>query len=60
MAEESDARIEQLEKASQDQHGKMAEIMEMLRTQVRDKVHAIGQQSSAAQPEQKREDPTYP
>ena len=37
MAEESDARIEWLEKASQDQQGQMAKMMEMLRTLVRDK-----------------------
>ena len=38
----------------------MAEMMEMLRTLVRDKAQATGQQSGAAQPEQRREDPTYP
>ena len=59
MAEESDARIEQLEKVSQDQQGKMAEMMEMLKTLVKDKAHVIGQQSGAAQPKQRREDPTY-
>ena len=60
MTEESDSRIEQLENASQDQQGQMAEMMEMLRTLVRDKAQVIGQQSGAAQPEQRREDPTYP
>ena len=40
MAEESDARIERLEKASQDQQGQMVEVMEMLRTLVRDKAQA--------------------
>ena len=60
MVEESDARIEQLEKASQEQQGQMAEMMEMLRTLVRDKAQAIGQQSGAAQLEQRREDPNYP
>ena len=59
MAEESDA-IECLEKASQDQQGQLAEMMEMLRTLVRDKAQAIGQQSGAAQLEQRREDPAYP
>ena len=38
----------------------MAKMMEMLRTLVRDKAQATGQQSGAAQPEQKREDPAYP
>ena len=60
MVEESNARIERLEKASQDQQGQMAEMMEMLRTLVRDKAQAVGQQSSTARPEQKREDPAYP
>ena len=51
MAEESDARIEWLEKTSQDQKGQMAEMMEMLRTLVRDKAQPIDQRS---------EDPAYP
>ena len=60
MTEESDARKERLEKASQDQQGQMAEMMEMLRTLVRDKAQAIDQKSGTAQPEQRREDPIYP
>ena len=60
MTEESDARKERLEKASQDQQGQMAEMMEMLRTLVRDKAEAIGQDSGAAQLEQRREDLVYP
>ena len=60
MAKESDARIERLEKASQDQHGQMAKMIEMLRTLVRDKAQVAGQQSSAAHPYQRREDPVYP
>ena len=59
MAEESDARIERLEKASQDQQGQIAEMMEMLRTLVRDKAQAAGQQSNIAHPDQRKEDPTY-
>ena len=51
MARESDAKIEHLEKASQDQQGQMAEMVEMLRTLVREKAQAVGQQSSAAHPE---------
>ena len=38
----------------------MAEMMEMLRTLVRDKAQATGQQSGAAQPKQKRKDAIYP
>ena len=60
MAEESDSRIERLEKASHDQQGQMAKMMEMLRTLVREKAQAIGQQSSAAHPEQRMEDLAYP
>ena len=60
MTEESDAKIERLEKASQDQHGHLAEITKLLKTLVRDKAQAAGQQNSAAQPEQRREDPAYP
>ena len=60
MAKESDARIERLEKASQDQYGQMVEMMEMLRTLVRDKAQVTGQQSDAAQPEQRRKDLAYP
>ena len=60
MAEESDARIERLGKASQNQQGQMAKMMEMLRILVRDKAQAAGQQSSAVHPDQRREDPTYP
>ena len=51
MAEESDVRIEWLEKASQEQQGQMVEMMEVLKTLVRDKALAIGQQSSVVQPE---------
>ena len=48
MAKKSDARIEQLEKVSQDQLGQMAEMMKMLKTLIRDKVQAVGQQSGVA------------
>ena len=47
MTEESDARIKQLEKASQDQQGQLAEITELLKTLVRDKAQAAGQQNNA-------------
>ena len=43
MTEESDARIERLEKASQDQHGQLAKITELLKTLVRDKAQAAEQ-----------------
>ena len=38
----------------------MVEMMEMLRTLVKDTAQAVGKQSGAAQPEQRREDPAYP
>ena len=60
MTEESDARIERLEKASQDQQGQLIEITKLLQILVRDKARAVGQQNSVVQPEQRREDPTYP
>ena len=60
MTEESDARIERLEKASQDQQGQLAEITELLKTLVRDKAKAAVQQNNATQPEQRGEDPAYP
>ena len=60
MAEETDARIERLEKASQDQQGQLAEITELLKTLVRDKAQAAVQQNNATQPEQRGEDPVYP
>ena len=47
MTEESDARIERLEKASQDQQGQLAEITKLLKTLVRDKAQIVGQQNSA-------------
>ena len=37
MAEESDARIERLEKESQELRAKMAEMMKLIRTLIRDK-----------------------
>ena len=49
MAEESDVRIEWLEKASQEQQGQMAKMMEILRILVRDKAQTTCQQSSATQ-----------
>ena len=43
MAEENDVRIERLEKASQDQQRQLAEMMELLRTLVKEKGQASGQ-----------------
>ena len=60
MAEESDARIERLEKASQDQQGQMTKMMEMLKTLVRDKAQAASQQSSVVYLDQRKEDPAFP
>ena len=57
MAEENDVRIKRLEKASQDKQRQMAEMMKMLRTMVRDKAQAAGQQSNVAHPDQRRKDP---
>ena len=60
MTEESDARIERLEKVNQDRQGQLAKIMELLKTLVKDKAQVAGQQNSVAQPKQRREDPAYP
>ena len=61
MAEESDARIERLEKAYQDHQGQMAEMMELLRTLVKEKGQASGSdpQNETAQHDQRREEPIY-
>ena len=37
MAEENDARIERLEKESQESRAQMSEVMELLRTLIKDK-----------------------
>ena len=42
MAEESDAQIERLEKESQESRVQMAEMMELIRTLIRDKGQASG------------------
>ena len=42
MAEENDARIEQLEKESQESRVQMSEMMELIRTLIRDKGQASG------------------
>ena len=61
MAEKSNARIERLEKASQDQQGQLTKMMELLRTLVKEKGQASGQgqQNETAQYDQRREEPVY-
>ena len=61
MAEESDARIERLEKESQKSWAQMAKMMELMRALVREKGQTTtNPQDGAFQPEQRREDPAYP
>ena len=62
MAEVSDARIKQLEKASQESREQMAKMMELIRTLIRDKKEASGPspQNETTQPDQKREELVYP
>ena len=61
MVEESDARIERLGKKSQESRVQMAEMMELIRTLIRDKGHASGpnSQNETAQPDQRKEEPIY-
>ena len=42
MAEESDVRIERLEKDSQESRAQIAEMMELIKTLIRDKGQASG------------------
>ena len=42
MAEESDAQIERLEKDSQESRAQITEMMELIRTLIRDKGQASG------------------
>ena len=42
MTEESDAQIEWLEKESQESRAQMTEMMELIKTLIRDKGHASG------------------
>ena len=62
MAEESDVRIERLEKESQESRAQMSEMMELIRTLIRYKGQALGlgPQNETAQPAQRREEPVYP
>ena len=62
MTEESDARIERLEKESQESRAQMTEMMELIKTLIRDKGQASGPslQNDIAQQDQRREEPVYP
>ena len=62
MAEETDAQFERLEKESQESRAQMAEMMELIRTLIRDKGQAPGPgtQNETAQADQRREEPAYP
>ena len=62
MAEENDAWIERFEKKSQESRAQMLEMMELIRTLIRDKGQASGPspQNETAQLDQKREEPVYP
>ena len=62
MAEENDAQIERLEKESQESRVQMSEMMELIRTLIRDKGQASGPspQNKTAQPNQRREELVYP
>ena len=62
MAEESDARIKWLEKDSQKSRAQTSEMMELIRTLIKDKEQASspGPQNETAQLDQRREEPVYP
>ena len=62
MTEEIDARIERLEKESQESRAQMMKMMELIRTLIRDKGQASGlnPQNETAQTDQRREEPVYP
>ena len=62
MAEESDAQIERLEKDSQESRAQIAEMMELIKTLIRDKGQASGPdpQYETAQSDQRKEEHVYP
>ena len=62
MIEESDARIERLEKDSQKSRAQTSEMIELIRTLIKDKwqTPSPGPQNETAQPDQRREEPVYP
>ena len=62
MTEETDARIEWLEKESQESRAQMSKMMELIRTLIKDKGQAssLGPQNEIAQQDQRKEEPVYP
>ena len=62
MVEEIDARFGRLEKESQESRAQITEMMELIRTLIRDKGQASGPspQNETAQLDQKNEKPVYP
>ena len=62
MVEKTDARIERLERESQESRAQMTKMMELIRTLIRDKGPTSGPnpQNEIAQPDQRREDVIYP
>ena len=62
MVEESDAQIEWLEKDSQESRAQIAEMIELIRTLIKDKgqTPSLDPQNEIAQPNQRREEPIYP
>ena len=62
MAEKSDARIEQLEKAHQESQEKMSKMMEILRALMKEKGQITGPspQNEIVYHEQRKEEGTYP
>ena len=61
MTEKNDARIERLEKESQESRTQMSKMMELIRTLIKDKWQASGPnpQNETAQPDQRREELVY-
>ena len=62
MVEKSNAWMERLEKESQESLAQMTEMMELIRTLIRDKGQASGpnSQNETVQTDQRREEPVYP
>ena len=61
MTEESNIRIERLEKDSQESWAQMVEMMELIRSLIKDKGRASGPslQNEIAQHDQRKEEPVY-
>ena len=62
MAEKNDARIERLEKESQESQAQISKMMELIRTLIRDKGQASGSnpQNETTQSDQRKEELVYP